>query len=364
MTDIIKGYKAFDTTDDGGLRCRDMAYAVGGSYELDGKPELCKRGYHFCRRLVDCFDWYDRNSRICEVEAWGTIIDGDDGKSVTDRIRIVRELDRTEVLDLANSGKGCTGIGNSGNRNSGDGNSGNRNYGHGNSGNWNSGNRNSGNWNSGDRNSGYGNGGDGNSGDWNSGNCNSGYGNSGDGNSGNRNSGHGNSGNWNSGNWNSGNWNSGNCNSGDGNGGNWNSGNWNSGNWNSGYGNSGDCNSGDWNMTNFSSGVLCTREPECLIFDRPSGMTLREWRGSEAADLMDGICIYSDRWIDADDMTDEEKAAHPDFATTGGYLRRGTGKPDFAGWWARLDDDERAVILAIPNFDAEKWKLITGIEVA
>ena len=91
---------------------------------------------------------------------------------------------------------------------------------------------------------------------------------------------------------------------------------------------------------------------------------MREWRRSEAADLMDGIHIDSDRWICTESMTDEEKGAHPDFATTGGYLRLGTGKPDFAGWWKRLNYDERAVILAIPNFDPNKWKLITGIEVA
>ena len=318
MTDVIKGYKAFHTSDDGYLQCRDMTYEVGGSYALDGEPELCERGYHFCRRLVDCYGWYGRDSRICEVEASGIVIDGDDGKSVTDHIRIVRELDRHEVLDLANSGKGCTGIGNSGNLNSGDGNSGD--------------------WNSGDRNSGEGNSGDGNSGDRNSGEGNSGEGNSGDLNSGCRNSGEGNSGEG-------------------------NSGDLNSGDWNSGDGNSGYRNSGDWNRTDFSAGVLCTRVPECLIFDRPSGMTLREWRGSEAADLMADIRIDSDRWICTDDMTDEERDAHPDHVTTGGYLRRGTGKPDFAGWWDGLDSDERAVILAIPNFDADKWKLITGIEV-
>ena len=314
MTDVIRGYKAFHTSKAGTLQCRDMTYEVGGSYALDGKPELCECGYHFCRRLMDCFGWYGRDSRICEVEASGIVIDGDDGKSVTDHIRIVRELDRHEVLDLANSGKGCTGIGNSG-------------Y-----------------WNSGDRNSGGGNSGGGNSGD-----LNSGYRNSGDRNSGDMNSGY----------RNSGDRNSGDRNSGDG-----NSGDWNSGDWNSGEGNSGDRNSGDWNKTNFSAGVLCTQEPECLIFDLPSGMTLREWRGSKAAYLMDGIRIDSDRLICADDMTDEERDAHPDHVTTGGYLRRGTGKPDFAGWWAQLDDAGRAVILAIPNFDAKKWKLITGIEVA
>ena len=348
MTDVIRGYKAFDTTDDGGLRCRDMAYAVGGSYALGGEPELCERGYHFCRRLVDCFDFYGSDSRICEVEASGVVIDGDDGKSVTDHIRIVRELDRHEVLDLANSGKGCTGIGNSGNLNSGDRNSGDRN----------SGNRNSGNWNSGDRNSCDRNSGDWNSGDRNSGDRNSGNRNSCDRNSGDWNSGDRNSGDWNSGYRNSGDWNSGNLNSGD-----RNSGDRNSGNWNSGDRNSGNWNSGDWNKTNFSAGVLCTQEPECRIFDKPSGMTLREWRDSEAAGLMDGICIDSNRWICTEEMTDDERVAHPDHVTTGGYLRRGTGKPDFAGWWDGLDDDERAVILAIPNFDAKKWKLITGIEV-
>jgi hypothetical protein len=298
MTDITMGYKAFHMSNDGDLQCRDMTYEVGETYVLDGEPELCERGYHFCRRLVDCYCWYGRDSRICEVEASGVVIDGGDGKSVTDHIRIVRELDRHEVLEMANVGKGCAGICNSGDMNSGDRNGGYRNSGDRNSGDWNSGDWNSGHRNSGDRNGGYRNSGDRNGGDCNSGDCNG-----------------------------------------------------------------GDCNSGDWNKTNFSAGVLCTQEPECLIFDKPSGMTLCEWRDTEAAYLMDGICIDADRWIYADDMTDEERAAHPDFATTDGYLRRGTGKPDFAGWWDGLDSDDRAVILAIPNFDADKWKLITGIEV-
>mgnify|MGYP000856602797 FL=1 len=67
MTDIIRGYKAFNTSDDGGLQCRDMTYEVGKSYVLDGKPRLCECGYHFCRLLIDCFSWYARDSRICEL---------------------------------------------------------------------------------------------------------------------------------------------------------------------------------------------------------------------------------------------------------------------------------------------------------
>ena len=257
--EIIRGFKAFDTAGDGGLMCLTMRYEVGGEYELDGTPVLCEWGYHFCQRIADCFRFYGHDARICEVEAWGTVVAGDNGKSVTDHIRIVRELDRHEVLDLANVGSDCTGIRNSGNGNSGHYNSGNR---------------------------------------------------------------------------------------------------------NSGDGNSGDGNSGDWNATNFSSGVLCTEEPECLIFDRPSGMTLREWRDSEAADLMCDIETDNNCWIDLSCMTDEERAAHPGCETVGGYLRIGTGRPDFAGWWDGLTSDEKAIIMAIPNFDPDKWLRITGIDVA
>ena len=324
MSEMTRGYKAFETASDGGLMCRDMRYEVGGEYELDGTPVLCERGYHFCQRLDDCFTFYVRDARICEVEAWGTVVAGDDGKSVADHIRIVRELDRHEVLDLANTGRYCTGIRNSGYYNSGDCNSGN-----------------------------------GNSGDYNSGYRDSGYYNSGDGNSGNRNSGD-----RNSGDWNSGYGNSGDCNSGNGNSGNHNSGDWNSGYYNSGDCNSGNGNSGDWNVTNLSSGVLCTEEPECLIFDRPSGMTLSEWRESEAAYLMGDIHIDADRWIDLSAMTDEERAAHPGCEATGGYLRIGTGRPDFAGWWDGLSDEDKDTIMAIPNFDPDKWMQITGIDVA
>lgn len=39
------------------------------------------------------------------------------------------------------------------------------------------------------------------------------------------------------------------------------------------------------------------------------------------------------------------------------------GKPDFHGWWSNLTEHERGIIKAIPNLDAEKWFLITGITV-
>ena len=144
-------------------------YAVGETYEMEEVPIVCERGFHFCERAVDCFNYYgfDPKNKVAEIEALGDI-DSDGSKSCTNKIHIIREIPWQEILDLVNTGNGCTGMGNSGNCNSGDRNSGNWNSGNWNSGNWNSGNRNSGDCNSGDRNSGNRNSGDWNSGDWNS----------------------------------------------------------------------------------------------------------------------------------------------------------------------------------------------------
>ena len=307
----MRGYKAFDEN----LSCRGYQYEVGKSYHHDGDIELCVSGFHYCRILADCFSHYafSGHPRVCEIEASGSIIDDDDGKSVTSDIKIVRELSWQEVLSAANEGKDCSGY------------------------------RNSGNWNSGN---------------WNSSNCNSGDWNSGNWNSGNLNSGNLNSGNWNSGNRNSGNLNSGNLNSGD-----WNSGNRNSGNWNSGNLNSGNWNSGDWNITDYSSGVLCTDEPECLIFDKPSGMTLREWRNTKAAEIMSSINFDTTIWVDDSEMTDGEKKDNPQFSVAGGYLKTINSSYGFSEWWDSLTEAEKSIIKEIPNFDATKWKTITGIEV-
>ena len=175
----MKGYKVFNSD----WTCRGFQFEVGKVFEEDVTPVCCDKGFHFCTKASDCFSYYDfdPNNKVAEVEVLGEIDSNDkDSKCCTNKIKIVREINWQEVLELVNLGKACTGLCNSGdcnsgNRNSGDCNSGNRNSGNRNSGDWNSGNCNSGNCNSGDWNSG-----DWNSGDWNSGNRNSGNRNSGD----------------------------------------------------------------------------------------------------------------------------------------------------------------------------------------
>ena len=141
----MKGYKVFNKD----WTCRGFQYEVGKTYEMEKAPVCCDRGFHFCERLVDCFNYYIFNSKnkVAEVEALGKIDKGDN-KSCTNKIKIVRELTWHEVLDLVNAGKDNTGKSNTGNCNTG---------------NWNTGNYNTGNWNTGNYNTG-----DYNTGDWNS----------------------------------------------------------------------------------------------------------------------------------------------------------------------------------------------------
>ena len=157
----------------------------------------------------------------------------------------------------------------------------------------------------------------------------------------------------NSGDWNSGNWNSGNRNSGD-----WNSGNRNSGDWNSG-----NRNSGDWNKTSFSNGCFNTVSPKIYMFNKPTDWTLEHWLNCRARYLLNQIddCPLEYVWFDS--MTDEEKAAHPEAETTGGYLKERTTADNARKWWAGLSADERNIIFSLPNFDAAIFKEITGIDV-
>ena len=344
----MKGYKVFNPD----WTCNGFQYEVGKVFEMNKPPVICRQGFHFCKKAIDCFNYYefDSNNKVAEVEALGEI-ETEGNKSSTNKIYIIRELSWYEVLDLVNTGAGNTGRNNSGDRNSGDRNSGN----------WNSGDTNSGNSNSGDRNSGDRNSGDRNSGDRNSGYWNSGNSNSGNWNSGNWNSGYWNSGNCNSGNRNSGDYNSGNRNSGNRNSGDYNSGNRNSGNRNSGDYNSGNCNSGDWNLSNNNSGCFNTEQHQLYFFDKPTNITFDEWRNSHAYYLLREIDFIE--WVYFEDMTEEEKKEHPEAEITGGYLKEYDLKESASKWWNELKNYEKEIIKNIPNFDVEKFYKITGVKV-
>ena len=122
---MVKGFKGFNQD----LTCRGFQYEIGKTYEYDGDIELCRSGFHFCRKLKDVHHFYNlKTSRICEIEADGKI-DDDGVKSVCSRMRIVREVSREEILSIINIGEKNTGMLNSGDLNSGRLNSGDLNSG-------------------------------------------------------------------------------------------------------------------------------------------------------------------------------------------------------------------------------------------
>ena len=322
---MLKGFKVFNPD----WTCRGFKYEVGKTYEEKVIPSLCAKGFHFCKNAKDCFNYYsfNPNNKVAEVIAHGEIDEGDD-KCCTNKLEIVREIPWHELLTIVNIGKANRGLCNTGNQNTGD---------------WNTGNR-----NTGDRNTGDCNTGDWNTGDWNTGNCNTGD--------------------WNTGDWNTGGWNTGDQNTGD-----WNTGDWNTGDRNTGDRNTGNCNTGnlnqgdfctgDMNISDHETGCFCTEEHTIRIFDVESDMTFRQWRDSDAYSLLARIELKPNQFIRSSDMTDEEKVAHPEHETMGGYLKVcDTGKA-FSTWWDSLTKNEKSIIKNIPNFNAEKFLQLTGIQV-
>ena len=301
----VKGYKVFNPD----WTCREKQYACPGVFEEDVIPSVCDCGMHFCKKAADCFNYYnfDPRNHVAEVIATGHIAERDD-KCSTNRLEIVREITWPELLELVNTGSGCTGINNTGDRNTGDRNTGDRNTGNWNTGNWNTGDRNTGNWNTGS---------------WNTGDRNTG--------------------NWNTGNWNTGDRNTGNCNTGD--------------------RNTGNCNTGDWNKANHSTGVFNTKDQPLTMFNLPSKWFYSDWAKSEANSILNKIPHDPVVWIWSEDMTEEEKLSHPEHETVGGYLKKMDLSDNAKIWWRGLTDTEKNVITSMPNFDAQIFKEITGVDV-
>ena len=178
-----------------------------------------------------------------------------------------------------------------------------------------------------------------------------------------RNTGDRNTGDWNTGDRNTGDWNTGDWNTGNRNTGNWNTGNWNTGDRNTGDWNTGDRNTGDWNKSSCNTGCFNTEEQKIMLFNKPSNMTYNDWLRSDARYLLNHIPKDVVEWVYEKDMTDEEKAAHPTYETTGGYLRVLDESECAQIWWDGLSETDKSTIKAIPNFNGEIFEECTGIKI-
>lgn len=95
----MTGYKGFNND----LTCKGFKYEIGKTYEMEEKPIICKRGFHFCNSLKKVLPNYPLHKKhtFCEVEALGDIAsDAFYRKCCTNKIKVLRELDLDEILDI------------------------------------------------------------------------------------------------------------------------------------------------------------------------------------------------------------------------------------------------------------------------
>lgn len=112
---IIKGYKIFNPD----WTCRGKQYACPGEFVEDAEPIVCKRGMHFCPRIIDCMMYYPLEyhlpflpTKINKVAA--VVADKDDcdipfnghplicgTKYASSRLKILHELSDDEILMIA-----------------------------------------------------------------------------------------------------------------------------------------------------------------------------------------------------------------------------------------------------------------------
>lgn len=95
----MKGYKVFNPD----WTCRGFQYKVCETYKMDDFPLLCKRGFHFCQKLKNCFRYYPscKDVKIAEVEALGDVKINpyeDVSKFCTNKIKILREIPFEDLI--------------------------------------------------------------------------------------------------------------------------------------------------------------------------------------------------------------------------------------------------------------------------
>ena len=88
-------------------------------------------------------------------------------------------------------------------------------------------------------------------------------------------------------------------------------------------------------------------------------VTPEEW--DTAKKSLPEIKIQLTKWIDKKDMTAEDKKTHTSYSEVGGCLKRFTYEEAWATWWAE-NPKSHVAIHNLPNFNAEIFKGITGID--
>ena len=116
---------------------------------------------------------------------------------------------------------------------------------------------------------------------------------------------------------------------------------------------------GDWSISNYSTAHFSTEDYAGFgAFNKPC--TPEKWGAAKKPKF-----LYFDltEWVLSEDMTQAEKEDNPSYKTTGGYLRVYGYKEAWRKAWDSATDEDKELLFELPNFDADVFKEISGIDV-
>ncbi len=100
------------------------------------------------------------------------------------------------------------------------------------------------------------------------------------------------------------------------------------------------------------------------MFDKPTSWTMDNWLKSDAYDILRECPFTTNMWKEDILMKDDEKEKNPNYETLGGFLKHiEVTTEDRQKWWENLPNRCKQEVLNLPNFDAGKFQLCTGIDV-
>ena len=138
-----------------------------------------------------------------------------------------------------------------------------------------------------------------------------------------------------------------------------NTGDWNTGDWNTGYRNTGNWNTGNWNTCDKETGFFNTVEVKTIrIFNKECN--IEEWKNATKPSF---LYFNLTEWILKINMTDKEKEDNESYKTTGGYLKEYDYKEAFQQSYNKASQEDKDLLLKLPNFNAEVFKEISGINI-
>ena len=97
------------------------------------------------------------------------------------------------------------------------------------------------------------------------------------------------------------------------------------------------------------------------LFEKPTDMTYEDISNIRGIQILNWN-YENNWWIYSENMSEDEKAEHPEHKTMGGYLKSIPFKEACNLMWNKLSDEEKWEVCRIPNFDPDIFERITGIK--